>query len=62
MSDAKGWIVKTFDGQYLCPRDGDVSTTSVMTEAGVFKHYGEAYETAGEHCDPGFVVVPAHSI
>lgn len=30
-----------------------------MSEAGVFERYGEAHETAEEHCDPGFSIVPA---
>jgi hypothetical protein len=58
MSDVKGWIVKTFDGEYLCPWDGDVGTTSDVGEAGIFESYGEAYEAAQEHCDPGFKIIP----
>ncbi len=58
MSDAKGWIVRTIDGEYLCPWNGDVGTTSDITEAGTFESYGAAYETAHDHCDPGFKVIP----
>ncbi|KVV07321.1 hypothetical protein [Burkholderia ubonensis] len=58
MTDAKGWIVKTADGEYLCPWEGGVGTTSDIAEAGIFESYGEANETAHDHCDPGFTVVP----
>lgn len=58
MSDAKGWIVRTVEGEYLFPHEGDVGTTSDIAEAGIFESYGEACETARDHCDPGFKVLP----
>ncbi len=45
-------------GQFLCPYSGDVGFTHRLKEAGTFETREEAYETAADHCDEAFDVVP----
>ncbi|MGT2457790.1 hypothetical protein ACU4GI_33350 [Cupriavidus basilensis] len=52
----KGWIVRS-DGDYLCPKDGDVGFTADLAEAGAFDTEEEAREAGRDHCDPGYVVM-----
>ncbi|WP_432263336.1 hypothetical protein [Cupriavidus sp. TMH.W2] len=52
----KGWIVRS-DGDYLCPKDGDVGFTADLAEAGAFDTEEAAIEAGRDHCDPGYVVM-----
>lgn len=45
-------------GQFLCPYSGDVGFTHRLKEAGTFDTREDAYETACEHCDEAFDVMP----
>lgn len=45
-------------GFFLCPAGGDVGFTRRLREAGTFESREEAMETAVDHCDEAFDVVP----
>ncbi|MBN3729496.1 hypothetical protein [Burkholderia sp. Tr-20390] len=60
--DRNGWVVRTPEGQYLFPYEGDVSFTPNKSEAGLFNSYSEAHEAAVDHCSAGFKIVPARHV
>lgn len=45
-------------GMFLCPYSGDVGFTHRLKDAGTFDTRQEAFETAQDHCDEAFDVVP----
>lgn len=45
-------------GMFLCPYSGDVGFTHRLKEAGTFESREEAFETARDHCDEAFDVMP----
>jgi len=45
-------------GLFLCPFSGDVGFTHRLRDAGTFDTREDAFETAADHCDEAFDVVP----
>ncbi|WP_375591618.1 hypothetical protein [Chitiniphilus eburneus] len=49
-------VQDTESGLFLCPRDGDVGYCKLVTQAGPFDSYDEAFETAVYNIGARFVI------
>lgn len=59
MSGAVVYVVQDLSsGEFLCARDGDVSFTPRLRDAGGFGDAEEAADAGLDHCDGAFDVVP----
>lgn len=59
MNGAVVYVVQDLSsGEFLCARDGDVSFTPRLKDAGGFGDADEAVHAGCDHCDGAFDVVP----